>query len=48
MEDMLRWESQSELHGYGHYHDEYRKVDGAWRIASSKLIRLRVDTPTAP
>jgi hypothetical protein len=29
--------------GKGHYHEEYRKVDGSWKIASWKLTRLRVD-----
>jgi hypothetical protein len=37
MEDKLRWpEGQGtvrELHGYGHYQERYRKVDGRWRIA---------------
>ena len=47
MEDMLRWPDGSELHGYGHYHETYVKVDGSWRIASSTLTRLRMDF-TAP
>lgn len=29
--------------GYGHYHEEYRKVDGAWKIARLRLTRLLVD-----
>lgn len=29
------------MRGYGHYHEEYRKVDGAWRIASLYLKRSR-------
>jgi SnoaL-like domain len=28
------------LHGWGHYHETYRKVDGTWRIASLHLTRL--------
>jgi uncharacterized protein (TIGR02246 family) len=47
MEDMLRFADGTELHGYGHYHEAYRKADGAWRIASSTLTRLRMDL-TAP
>ena len=43
MEDMLRWPDGTELHGYGHYHEVYEKVDGAWRIRSSTLTRLRMD-----
>ena len=49
MEDMLRWPNGTELHGYGHYHETYEKVEGAWRIKSSKLTRLRMDfTEPAP
>ena len=47
MEDMLRWPEGAtfmrELHGYGHYHETYAKVDGEWKIASMKLTRLRRD-----
>ncbi len=43
MEDMLRWPSGMELHGYGHYHETYEKRDGEWRISSTKLTRLRMD-----
>lgn len=46
MEDMLRFPESapiSELHGYGHYHESYEKVDGEWRIASLRLTRLRLD-----
>lgn len=28
------------MHGYGHYHETYRFIDGAWRIARLKLTRL--------
>jgi hypothetical protein len=34
------------MHGYGHYHETYEKVDGRWRIKSSKLTRLREDIVT--
>ena len=49
MEDMLRWPDGTEMHGYGHYHETYAKVDGEWRIATSTLTRLRTDfrTPDA-
>jgi hypothetical protein len=46
MEDKLRWPEGAPIetmHGYGHYHERYVKVDGRWRIASLKLTRLRVD-----
>ncbi len=29
-------------HGYGHYEEAYRWEEGAWRIARSKLTRLKV------
>ena len=32
------------LHGFGHYHEEYRCVDGCWRIRRSKITRLNVMT----
>jgi len=35
------------LHGYGHYHDTYRKIDGAWKIATMKITRLRRDVELA-
>lgn len=31
------------LQGYGHYHDEYRKVGGRWLISSVFLTRIRAD-----
>lgn len=27
--------------GYGHYTEEYRKVDGRWRIAKTRLSRIK-------
>ena len=46
MEDVLRWPAGAAvktLHGYGHYHETYRKTEEGWRIQSSRLSRLRVD-----
>ena len=43
MEDMLRMPDGTELHGYGHYHETYEKLDGTWRIKTSTLTRLRMD-----
>ena len=46
MEDMLRWPEggpMRTLHGYGHYHETYEKLDGEWRIKTMKLTRLRRD-----
>jgi hypothetical protein len=46
MEDHLWWqngERQEWLHGYGHYHEQYRKVSGKWLISYRKLTRLHVE-----
>jgi hypothetical protein len=43
MEDWLRWGDDRDMHGAGHYHEEYEKVDGDWRITRMTLTRLRVD-----
>jgi hypothetical protein len=43
MEDWLRWGDDRDMHGAGHYHEEYEKVDGHWRITKMTLTRLRVD-----
>ncbi|OZG28692.1 bile-acid 7-alpha dehydratase [Williamsia sp. 1138] len=47
MEDKLWWintdGTEEHLHGYGHYHEEYRCVDGKWLISFRSLSRLRVD-----
>jgi len=47
MEDLIRWEEGSSmpirsLQGYGHYHEQYRREDGAWRIWRSRLPRRPV------
>ncbi|MUL67309.1 bile-acid 7-alpha dehydratase [Mycobacterium sp. CBMA 234] len=47
MEDQLWWtngDTEEHLHGYGHYHEQYRLGDGQWLISYRKLTRLRVDT----
>ncbi|MDH6676950.1 hypothetical protein M2284_001148 [Rhodococcus sp. LBL1] len=44
MEDELWWTNgdvEEHLHGYGHYHEEYRKVEGTWLISYRTLTRLR-------
>jgi uncharacterized protein (TIGR02246 family) len=49
MFDFVEWSrpdsgEQAGLVGYGHYLEEYvREADGEWRIARSRLERLRVD-----
>jgi hypothetical protein len=34
------------MHGHGHYHETYVKVDGEWLISSSKLTRIRQEIIT--
>lgn len=46
MQDVVRFAPGLTLHGFGHYHETYSKVDGSWRIASSKLTRLREEIRT--
>lgn len=46
MEDKLRWPEGSPIqtmHGYGHYHETYEVVGGAWHISTLTLTRLRLD-----
>ncbi|MBV8296768.1 MAG: nuclear transport factor 2 family protein [Acidimicrobiia bacterium] len=48
LQDLLRWPDGRELYGYGHYHEEYEKVDGRWRIKKMTLTRLRTDRKEGP
>lgn len=46
MEDELWWPEGSPiryLHGYGHYHEIYRRTAEGWRISSLRLTRLHRD-----
>jgi len=46
MEDSLWWQNgdvEEHLHGYGHYHETFRKEGDRWLFTSRQLIRLRVD-----
>jgi hypothetical protein len=48
MFDYVEWAEQDGtrvgLQGYGHYREEYEREDGEWRIARTRLERLRVDS----
>lgn len=47
MEDYLwykRGDTVEWLNGFGHYHEEYRRVNGEWLISYRNLTRLHVDT----
>ena len=46
LNDIIIWSSGMRLDGYGHYHETYEKVDGEWKIASSRLTRLHMDFTT--
>ncbi len=47
MFDYVEWDEQDGarvgLQGYGHYREEYKREDGQWRIARTRLERLRID-----
>lgn len=43
LNDVVRLAPGLNLDGYGHYDETYEKIDGQWRISSSKLTRLRED-----
>jgi hypothetical protein len=43
LNDVVRLVPGLNLDGYGHYHETYEKIDGQWRIKTSKLTRLRTD-----
>ncbi|MBT3162225.1 nuclear transport factor 2 family protein [Streptomyces sp. Vc74B-19] len=47
MEDLLTYPAGPDApeghHGYGQYHETYRKVDGKWLIESLDLTRFRKD-----
>jgi uncharacterized protein (TIGR02246 family) len=43
LHDHIVWPDGTRLQGDGHYHETYERADGAWRIKSSTLTRLRMD-----
>lgn len=43
MQDRVVFDDGHGLVGYGHYTERYRKQDGVWKIAGSKLTRLHMD-----
>ena len=45
-EDRVYWPKGApnrSLHGFGYEHDTYAVEDEAWRIASTRIVRLRAD-----
>jgi hypothetical protein len=47
MEDHLEFPNGIVLNGAGHYHEEYVKQDGAWKIRSLNLTRIKESISTA-
>jgi hypothetical protein len=47
MEDHLEFPGGIVLNGAGHYHEEYVKQDGVWKIRSLNLTRLKESISTA-
>ena len=43
LEDHLIWPSKWQ-HGYGHYFDTYKKLNGTWVFTSRTITRLRMET----
>jgi len=37
------YDGSTYLHGFGHYHETYVKLDAGWRLKSTRLTRLRVE-----
>ncbi|MFL6042152.1 MAG: nuclear transport factor 2 family protein [Gaiellales bacterium] len=49
MQDVVVWQNGTRTIGFGHYHETYTRTDGEWRIATSRLTRLYVDSlPAMP
>ena len=46
MYDYLEGPEGYRMEGWGHYHETYRKgADDRWQISSTRLTRLRIETP---
>lgn len=46
LEDWVDFTPVLGLHGHGHYHETYVKINGRWRIQYSKLTRIRQELIT--
>jgi SnoaL-like domain len=49
MEDLIHWSTPAPsgltyLHGFGHYHETYERTPAGWRIKTTRLSRLRIET----
>jgi ketosteroid isomerase-like protein len=43
MQDRNIWPNGRKLLGFGHYHERYRRENGQWLIAESKLTRINME-----
>lgn len=43
LQDTIMWPGGTTMRGYGHYHETYEKLDGEWKIKSSRLTRLHTE-----
>jgi ketosteroid isomerase-like protein len=43
MQDRNIWPAGRKLLGFGHYHEVYRRVEGQWLIAESRLTRINME-----
>ena len=43
MQDRNIWPNGRQLLGFGHYHERYLRVDGAWLITESMLTRINTE-----
>ncbi len=43
MQDRNLWPGGRKLLGFGHYHERYRREEGEWKIAESRLTRLNME-----
>lgn len=48
MQDRVEWPGGRALTGYGHYHEDYVREGGRWRIARQRLTRLAMNFDTQP
>jgi hypothetical protein len=42
LHDYIEYED-STFHGFGHYHEKYRRIDGRWLISFMTISRIRLD-----
>jgi hypothetical protein len=42
MEDRV-WFAEGFMHGFGYYHETYRRIEGRWYIQTLKITRIKVE-----